>query len=465
VDNPDFVSFDDLSNADLVIDRVYRGGTSGGVGDDALARLLPVGNQGGFRYKGSVKDHQVKLVALYTTGEVQDWPDALDLTTGAYTYYGDNRRPGKKLHETPREGNQLLSDVFEWTHADATQRALVPPFLLFEKTGHGRDIRFRGVLAPGSDLLSPEEDLVAVWRSTSGKRFQNYQSHFTVLDIPIVSRTWITQLLAGDRLGTACPPVWRTWVESRTYKQLLAPPTTIVRSKEEQQPTPADAPLLALVYEHFKDRPHDFEQFAADIWRIIARNVSRIDVTRPSRDGGRDAVGEYRIGPATDPVPIEFALEAKCYSSTNSVGVRETSRLISRLRHRQFGVLVTTSHVNKQAYTEIRDDGHPVVIMAGRDVVDALKKGGYDTVQRVTKHLDDAYPPKSLLSEHVHPVPLQILALGIVRRRCRCPLRAVFASLTLSIGVIWRVRQTRGDGRRHRGHEEMAAAFPVIAWP
>ncbi|MCP1762460.1 O-acetyl-ADP-ribose deacetylase (regulator of RNase III) [Bradyrhizobium japonicum] len=36
-------------------------------------------------------------------------------------------------------------------------------------------------------------------------------------------------------------------------------------------------------------------------------------------------------------------LEAKCYGSGNSVGVREMSRLISRLRHRQFGVLVTTS--------------------------------------------------------------------------------------------------------------------------
>ena len=39
-----------------------------------------------------------------------------------------------------------------------------------------------------------------------------------------------------------------------------------------------------------------------------------------------------------------------------------------------------------------------------------------------------------------------------VRRRFSCPRRAVFASLTLSIGVIRLVRETRGDGRRHRGH-------------
>ena len=94
--------------------------------------------------------------------------------------------------------------------------------------------------------------------------------------------------------------------------------------------------------------------------RLSNPNVDRIDVTRPWRDGGRDAVGDYLLGPATDPVAVEFALEAKCYAPANGVGVRETSRLISRLRHRQFGVLVTTSHLDGQAYREIREDGHPV---------------------------------------------------------------------------------------------------------
>ena len=78
----------------------------------------------------------------------------------------------------------------------------------------------------------------------------------------------------------------------------------------------------------------------------------------PWRDGGRDAVGEYLLGPHADPVAVEFALEAKCYAPTTGVGVRETSRLISRLRHRQFGVLLTTSHLDAQAHREIREDGH-----------------------------------------------------------------------------------------------------------
>ena len=55
------------------------------------------------------------------------------------------------------------------------------------------------------------------------------------------------------------------------------------------------------------------------------------------------------------------------------------SRLISRLRHREFGVMVTTSAVDKQAYEEIRTDGHPIVVMSGRDITDTLIENGIST--------------------------------------------------------------------------------------
>jgi hypothetical protein len=329
---------------------------------------------------------------LYTSGAELDWPDALDLHSGTFTYFGDNRAPGRELHDTPRKGNLLLSRVFEWAHHGAGGRHRVPPFLLFDKAGTGRDVRFRGLLAPGTSRLSGQEDLVAVWRTTKGQRFQNYRAVFTVLDAAAVSREWITQVLAGDPLGSACPPVWRTWVHTGTYSPLQAPPTVIVRSRDQQLPGPADEPLLDAVYRHFADRPYDFEQFAADLWQIFEPHVDRIDVTRPWRDGGRDAVGDYLLGPGEDPVAVEFALEAKCYGAAHSVGVRETSRLISRLRHRQFGVLVTTSYVHSQAYQEIREDGHPVVILAGRDLINILKARGYQTASAIRRHLNESYP-------------------------------------------------------------------------
>jgi hypothetical protein len=391
VTTSDFVDFDLLTSADLVVDRTYRGGTTGGLRDEPLSKLLPVRNLGGFRPYG----RPTKLVALYTSGEEPDWPDALDPYTGTFLYYGDNRSPGRALHDTPGRGNLLLSNVFEWAHADAVARAKVPPFLLFDKPGTGgRDVRFRGLLAPGSDRLSGEEDLIAVWRTTRGQRFQNYRARFTVLSVPSVRRAWLDELIAGDPFGANCPGQWRSWVGARTYAPLLAPPTVIVRSREQQLPTPADRRLLDLVIHHFKSRPHDFEQFAADLWRISEPKVDRIDVTRPWRDGGRDAVGEYLLGPRADPVAVEFALEAKCYALTNSVGVRETSRLISRLRYRQFGILVTTSYVDNQAYREIREDGHPVIILAGADVVDMLKSRGLDNESAITKFLHGMYPTR-----------------------------------------------------------------------
>jgi hypothetical protein len=86
-------------------------------------------------------------------------------------------------------------------------------------------------------------------------------------------------------------------------------------------------------------------------------------------------------GPAS--IAIDFALEAKCYSTSNSVGVREMSRLISRLRHRQFGILVTTSYLDRQAYREIKEDGHPIIVISAVDIAITLKNFGIGTVSEL----------------------------------------------------------------------------------
>lgn len=60
------VAFDDLPRADLVLDRVYEGGLAKNAGADPIGKLVPVGNQGGFRFAGSVRRGDVKLMVLYT---------------------------------------------------------------------------------------------------------------------------------------------------------------------------------------------------------------------------------------------------------------------------------------------------------------------------------------------------------------------------------------------------------------
>jgi hypothetical protein len=59
--------------------------------------------------------------------------------------------------------------------------------------------------------------------------------------------------------------------------------------------------------------------------------------------------------------------------------------LISRLRHRQFGVLVTTSYVGEQAYKEIKQDGHPVLVLSGGDIVEILVQNGVNTEKEVAQ--------------------------------------------------------------------------------
>jgi hypothetical protein len=116
-------------------------------------------------------------------------------------------------------------------------------------------------------------------------------------------------------------------------------------------------------------------------------DTASLDLTRPSRDGGRDAIGKFRIGVAAASILVDFALEAKCYAMSNSVGVRELSRLISRLRHRQFGVLVTTSYVDTQAYKEIKEDEHPIIVICAADIVDLLRANGMASVEAVDQWL------------------------------------------------------------------------------
>ncbi|HEY5989710.1 MAG TPA: restriction endonuclease [Streptosporangiaceae bacterium] len=151
--------------------------------------------------------------------------------------------------------------------------------------------------------------------------------------------------------------------------------------------------VISAIYEHFKEDPCGFERCAAQLWQMLSTDsVTAWEITRPSRDGGRDAVGRYTIGPRSDPIHIDFALEAKCLSLGAGAGVKATSRLISRLRHRQFGVFVTTSFVHLQAYKELRDDGHPVVVLCARDIVEILRRHGISTAAATKAWLLREFP-------------------------------------------------------------------------
>ncbi len=120
-------------------------------------------------------------------------------------------------------------------------------------------------------------------------------------------------------------------------------------------------------------------------------DIAGLDVTRPSRDGGRDAVGQLRIGSGPSSILVDFALEAKCYTPPTAVGVKDMSRLISRLRHRQFGVVVTTSCVDLQAYKEIKEDQHPILVISALDIVELLRRNGRGNLKSVVTWLNEEF--------------------------------------------------------------------------
>jgi len=374
-----------LSQVDLIVDAVYAGyKTERGGMADPLVPLVGVSRQGGFRYRGTRASPTV-LVLTSNLAE-PEWPDQLDETTGTFIYYGDNRHPGQLLHDTSRFGNQLLRQIFDWAHLG--QRHLVPPILVFTKEATGRSFRFRGLAVPGSPVLEATEDLVALWKTSEGQRFQNYKAVFTILDEAAISRAWVHAV--GQRnTGCTAPATWGAWLATGGIRPLIAPRSVIVRSRAEQLPrTPDDQALLEVIIQRYKSNPHGFEACAGALTRFLLPSVSRLDLTRPWRDGGRDGIGQLRLGCGAASIQVDFALEAKCYGATNAVGVREVSRLISRIKHREFGVLMTTSHIDRQAYQEVVDDGHPVILTAGRDIVALLRTAGLQTPLQVDGWLD-----------------------------------------------------------------------------
>jgi hypothetical protein len=47
-----------------------------------------------------------------------------------------------------------------------------------------------------------------------------------------------------------------------------------------------------------------------------------------------------------------------------------------RQRVLSLGILVTTSYVHSQAYREIQEDRHPILILSGRGIVEILRRSG-----------------------------------------------------------------------------------------
>lgn len=384
--------FSELSTADLNIDAIYKGGTKGNSSDDIFSKLLGLENSGGFR---ALKSRiEPLMLALVSSTEEPEWPDFLDIETGIFTYYGDNRTPGHTILDTPKKGNKCLENLFNWTHQKGEIRKKIPPIFIFIKEGKkGRDYRFRGLAVPGNPIFSQTEDLISVWKSKNGRRFQNYKAVFSILSIDKIKREWIKDIHNRNVFSDNCPAVWSNWINTGHYKVLKSLDERKIKTIEEQMPQEkAGKKLLGIIYDYFskvKDE-YDFEEFAGKIFQMSdPEKIHDFKVTQSSRDGGRDVIGFYKIGTNNSSYKFSYHLEAKRFKpdEKHGIGVRFTQRLISRIKYREFGVFVTTSFISKQAYEEIIEDNHPIIFITGKDIIDILIKSGINNEKNLLDYL------------------------------------------------------------------------------
>ena len=382
------IKFEYLDKSDLIIDETYNGDVSLGSGGDPICKILKVQNSGGFRFIGKSKNLEIPYCALYTTLSDPDWPDFIDTVNGMFVYYGDNKKSNPILRT--RGGNNILQKSFEYLHSN--MRKKIPPFFIFSRA-NGRDVIFRGLAVPGFPSLSNTDDLVAIWSSKDNRRFQNYKATFSILDVNTIKREWLDNLLKDKDSIDGAPSEWIKWKNNQKYRLLTAKPTRYYRKKEEQIPkNKNDLILLETVYNHFKNDPFEFENFSCEIIKHMDKNVSDLNVTQKWKDGGRDGLGVYSIGNNSNhSLKVDFAIEAKCYDIKNGCNVKASSRLISRLRHRQFGIFITTSYLNQQAYKEIIDDKHPVLIISGIDLVEIIKTKYASTKKELENKLNSEF--------------------------------------------------------------------------
>jgi len=394
------VPFSRLGKLDLTAGTIYEGGRAGNASDDPLARILKGGNAGSFRYCGSVGDLNYLIIII--SPDDPNWADSIDIDSSTITCYGDNRRPGGRLLDTPKNGNLILKKLFGSLRSAKDPRKAVSPIFIFcryPNQASPRSVQFIGIAAPGSPHVQATKSLTYIQRRINSQRFYNYCATFTILDIPMISRAWIDDLEAGQTNSKHRPIVWNMWQKSGLYRPIKAKRPQRCRSVQNQLPKRTDSKAMLLkLYRYFNGESYQFLHFAAELY---ARSDPRIILERVRRmapDHYNVIAGKYRLGIDNCPTFLKFVIDAKCYNpgsgnrKRKSVGKKDIEKLSSRLGTRQFTVLVTTSVLTPEAHGAIQNQDHPVVVIAGTDIIKILQSIQIRSVKQLSQWLEDHFP-------------------------------------------------------------------------
>lgn len=289
------------------------------------------------------------------------WEDIVDYSTGTIFYWGDAKHDPNKSYRDYR-GNRHLQRVFDCVLEN--RLAETPPILHFSKVASGL-VKFNG--------LCVLKNLELTWFQDKGNPVKNYRAELTILDIEKVQLEWLhdrVECSDWSSLHDKSPDVWKDYLRGNTRK--LDVWSKSILDKKEQVPPKGSQAALLLNRLH-KLNPTEFEAVVVELFRNLPHVNHKIARTRPTADGGFDFYGQFSI-PFPLKYEIEFLGEAKKFASDIAVQPKHVSRLVARLNRGQFGIFVTTSYYTKQTQREVLEDGYPVRLFSGNDLVNILQE-------------------------------------------------------------------------------------------
>ena len=296
--------------------------------------------------------HEVKRIG-------NPWEDIVDHNTATIMYWGDAKLDKIKGYSEFR-GNMRLLQTWEAILDGRINE--VPPILHFSKPKKGI-VKFNGLCAL--------TDLQITWFEQQSEPVKNYRFKLTILDQDVINVRWLHERANNkdiSQLNATAPKTWTDYINGKINK--LDVWAKSILKKEDQLPetNSADGKVLSQLHDLGN---LEFEAVVVAILSSLPHVSHKITRTRPTRDGGFDFYGEFSI-PYPMNYNIAFLGEAKKFERNASIGVRHVSRLVARLNRGEYGLFVTTSYYTEQAQREILQDGYPVKLFTGMDLVKIL---------------------------------------------------------------------------------------------
>ncbi len=335
---------------------------------DQFVKWLPgIGNSGGIRpvkFK-NITFELPSFIVLITRQTAHrhhnPWDDIIDYMGGKIYYWGDAKYDINKSY-IDFGGNKILMKCFEaYLNKDFHH---IPPILHFSKERRGKVI-FNG--------LCVLKKLELTWYEDKGKPIKNFRCELDVLDEYEVDVNWLIERsnlnLISD-INFNVPKVWMEFTRGKIKKIEVFKKE--IKSKDQQLP-PENSDESKILQSLIQLTPTQFEAVLVEIFKGLPHIHHNITRTRPVKDEGFDFYGDFSL-PFPLGYKIPFLGEAKKYNRNNGIGPDKVSRLVARLDRGQFGIFVTTSYYTKQTQTEVLEDGYPIKLYSGIDLINFLRE-------------------------------------------------------------------------------------------